>query len=405
MVKYLELKRLQTHWHGKVCLFGAGMTGSTWAYDLLTAAGFSIDFYCDNQAGQKGAAVNGIEVVPADKLYEWKDNVLVFITTAEKSHAGIRRQLEQNGVRNIVEAGFLFLQEFIGSLEEVEEKEIKTRFHSIVEDAEYIGRQYRYYTGRNLDLESPRTFNEKIQYLKLHDRRGIYVQMVDKYEAKRYVAREAGEEYTIPTLGVFRSFDEIEFDSLPDQFVLKCTHDSGSGVVCKDKNTFDKAGAKRILEPALERNYYWKHREWPYKNVRPRIIAEKYLEEPGGELKDYKFFCFDGKAELIQVDFDRFSGHKRNLYTTDWAYIDATIQYPNSPEKKLARPEELEGMVWLAEKLSRGIPHVRIDLYYVDKQIYFGEFTFHHGGGYEKFIPGSLEYKLGSCIPLSLAEE
>ncbi len=404
-MKYLELKKLQARWRGKICLFGAGMIGSTWAYDLLTAAGFPVDFYCDNQAGREGAEVNGVEVVPAERLYEWKSGVLVFITTAEKSHPGIRRQLEENGVGNIVEAGFLFLQEFIESLAEIEEEEIKERFHSIVDDAEYVGRQYRYYTGRDLDLGVPETFNEKIQWLKLYDRRGSYTQMVDKHEAKRYVAREAGEEYTVPTLGVFQSFDEIDFGRLPDQFVLKCTHDSGSVVACREKSRFDRAGAKRVLEPALERNYYWRHREWPYKNVRPRIIAEKYLEEPGGELKDYKFFCFDGKAELIQVDFDRFSGHKRNLYTTDWEYVDAVIKYPNSPEKKIARPQKLGEMVRLAEKLSRGIPHVRVDLYCVGRQIYFGEFTFHHGGGYEEFTPGSLGYRLGSRIPLNPAAE
>jgi len=381
------------------------MIGSTWAYDLLTGIGFSIDFYCDNKVGLNGAMLNDVEVLPVDKVYDLKSSVLVFITTIERNHSDIRKQLEQNGVRNIVEMGYFFLQEFIESLIEIEDEDIKMQFCSIVDDAEYVGRQYEYYAGYFMDWGNPCTFNEKIQWLKLHDRQDRYVQMVDKYEAKRYVAQAVGEKYTIPTLGVFQSFDEIEFEKLPNQFVLKCTHDSGSSVICIEKNRFDIDGAKRILEPALKKNYYWKHREWPYKNVKPRIIAEKYMEESGGELKDYKFFCFDGKVELIQVDFDRFTGHKRNLYTTDWTYVDASIKYPNNPEKKLARPQELEEMVRLSEKLSRGIPHVRIDLYYIDDQIYFGEFTFYHGGGYEKFIPRSLEYKLGDCIHLYKTEE
>jgi hypothetical protein len=261
-------------------------------------------------------------------------------------------------------------------------------------------------TGEKLNLKEPKTFNEKIQWLKLHDRRQEYTQLVDKYEVKKIVAEKIGEQYIIPTLGVWNHFDEINFDALPNQFVLKCTHDSGSIVIVKDKAQLNKAEARKILEEGLGRNYYYSGREWPYKNVKPRIIAEKYMiDESGIELKDYKVFNFDGVPKFIQVDFGRFTEHKRNLYTLDWEYIDAAIKFPNDREEIIEKPEKLEEMLFLSKKLSYGMPHVRTDFYSINDRIYFGELTFYHGSGFEKFTPDRFGEVVGSYLKLPMGKD
>ena len=268
-------------------------------------------------------------------------------------------------------------------------------------DEEFLKRKFRCALGYDLDLEHPKTFNEKLQWLKLHDRDPEYTTMVDKYAAKKWVADRIGEEHIIPTLGVWEHFDDIDFDTLPEQFVLKCTHDSGGIVIVKDKSKFDKASAKKKIEKCLKRNFYWSGREWPYKNVPPQIIAEKYMtDESGVELKDYKIFNFDGEPKLIQVDYDRFVEHKRNLYSTDWQYIEAAIQYPTDPNHEISRPKQLEKMLELAGILAEGIPHVRTDFYCIDDRIYFGELTFYHEAGFGKFTPESFDEEMGKWIKL-----
>ena len=268
-------------------------------------------------------------------------------------------------------------------------------------DEEYLKREYKARLGKDLNLETPKTFNEKIQWLKLHDRNPEYVKMVDKYEVKKYVAGVIGEQYIIPTLGVWDRFEDIEFDRLPEQFVLKCTHDSGGVVIVRDKKTFNKKEARKKIERSLRRNYYYPHREWPYKDVKPRILAEQYMvDESGRELKDYKAFCFDGEPKIIQVDYDRFVAHKRNLYTTDWDYIEAEIEFPTDPSHQIDRPQKLKEMLNLAKKLSGGASHVRVDFYSIEDRLYFGELTFHHGAGFEKFCPESFGFDMGSWIRL-----
>lgn len=398
---YNELKKLQKTWKGKVCLFGAGLIGTTWSYDILKDVGFQIDFYCDNNKDEGLVIRDDIKTIPLNTLYSLKNEVLVFITLMEKYQYDVRKQLENSGIYNIVSVDYFFLQTFIDSFAKMDDEQLKEKFKYVLDDKEYISRQYEYYMGRKPDLDYPRSFNEKLQWLKLYDRKPEYTQMIDKYEAKKYVADIIGEEYLIPTLGIYDSVDEIEFEKLPQQFVLKCTHDSGGVVFCKNKNDFDKDEAKSILNNFLKRNFYWAGREWPYKNIKPRIIVEEYLvDESNVELKDYKFFAFDGKVKLIQVDYDRFVHHKRNLYTTDWEYIDAVIKYPTDPNRKIKRPAKLEKMIEISEKLSKHIPHVRVDLYSVGKRIYFGELTFYHGSGYEKFEPKELEYNLGEMIKI-----
>lgn len=257
--------------------------------------------------------------------------------------------------------------------------------------------------GKKLDLENPKTFNEKIQWLKLYDRKPLYTKMVDKYEAKKYVAELIGEEYIIPTLGVWDRFEDIDFDALPNQFVLKCTHDSGGLVICRDKTQFDKDAAKSKIKKCMKRNYYLHAREWPYKNVRPRIIAEKYMEDAETqELRDYKFFCFNGIPKIMFVSSERQSRKeevKIDFFDMDYNHLPIRKGHPNAPVLP-KKPEAFETMKVLAEKLSSGVPLLRVDFYEVNGKCYFGELTFSSGGGMGPFDPEEWDYRFGEWITL-----
>ena len=264
----------------------------------------------------------------------------------------------------------------------------------------YLQRRFKLQAGYSLNLNNPRTFNEKLQWLKLYDHNPEYSRMVDKYEAKQYVADRIGDEHIIPTLAVYDRVDDIDFDKLPDQFVLKCTHDSGGLVICKEKSKLDRKAAKKKLSKSFHHKYYWDGREWPYKAVKPRIIAEQYIAEEDGELKDYKVFNFGGEPKIIQIDYNRFKGHQRNLYTADWKRIDATIEFPSDPQKEFEKPEVLNDLLAYARKLSKDIPHLRTDFYIINNHIYFGEMTFYHGSGMERISPVSFDVLMGEWIVL-----
>ena len=270
-----------------------------------------------------------------------------------------------------------------------------------MDDERYLKLMYWAKFGIKLNLGNPQSYNEKIQWLKLNEKNPICEKLVDKYEAKRYVADLIGEEYIIPTLGVWDTFDKVDINLLPDEgFVLKTTHDSGGVYICKNKAEYDSDMARRVIEKSLKRNYYWIGREWPYKNVRPRIIAEPLLvDESGVELKDYKIFNFHGEAKLIQVDYDRFISHKRNLYDTEWNYINAEIKYPTS-NRVIDKPVCLNKLLKLSEKLSQGFIHARTDFYVIGERIFFGEITFLHGSGYECFRPASFGSTVGKWMKL-----
>lgn len=268
-------------------------------------------------------------------------------------------------------------------------------------DKLYLTLLYQVRTGKKINWENPKSFNEKLNWLKLYDRRPEYVRMADKYEVREYIKEKLGEEYLIPVLGVWNSVEEIDFSKLPEQFVLKCTHDSASVIICKDKHTFNKENAIERLKSSLKINYFYPSREWPYKEIKPRIIAEQYMvDESHTELKDYKIYNFNGKPELIQVDFGRFTHHERNLYSTEWEYIDEQIEYPKNSKVQIAKPDNLEEMLMCAKKLSKGLPSVRTDFYSINGKTYFGEITFYQEGGFGKFENESYERKLGDLIHL-----
>lgn len=280
------------------------------------------------------------------------------------------------------------------------EKEFVARLFS---DKLYLKLKYRLVMKKKLNLDNPQTFNEKLQWLKLYDRKPEYTKMVDKYDVREYISEKIGEEYLIPLLGVWDSFDDIDFDKLPNQFVLKCTHDSGGLVICKDKSQLDVSEARKKINKCLKRNYFWKNREWVYKNVNPRIIAEKYMvDESGTELKDYKLFCFNGEPKTLFVATDRPHDTKFDFFDMEFNHLPFTNGHPNAT-KEIKRPEGLSEMTELARKLSEGMKQVRIDFYDINGKVYFGEITFFHWSGMVPFEPEEWDSTLGEWIGLPIS--
>lgn len=283
-------------------------------------------------------------------------------------------------------------------------KSVLRRIMGLLPDEMFIRLNYLRRMKQWPDLKNPTTYNEKLQWLKLHDRQPLYTQLVDKYEVRRFVEERIGGEYLVPLAGgPWNSFDEIDFDALPERFVLKCTHDSGGLVICRDKRTLDREKARRRISQSLQQNFYYHNREWPYKDVQPRIIAEAYMEDAStNELRDYKFFCFDGEPRMLFVASDRQTAGeetKFDFFDMDYNHLDLRNGHPNAavpPEK----PAQFGLMRELAQKLSQGIPHVRVDLYEVNGRVYFGEMTFYHWSGMVPFDPPEWDRKLGSWIGL-----
>ena len=283
---------------------------------------------------------------------------------------------------------------------------IINKFAYIFNDKQILKLKFLILMHSKLNLKNPKTFNEKLQWLKLYNRCPEYTTMVDKHAVKKYIAESIGEEYIIPTLGVWNTVDEIEWETLPNQFVIKTTHYGGGlgVIICKDKKSFNKSKAIKSLSRALKADLYYTLREWPYKNVPKKIIAEQYMvDESGQELKDYKFFCFNGRVECFKVDFNRFSLHRANYYDRDARMLPfGEIACPADHSKLLNIPTNIGKMIELAEKLAKDIPFVRIDFYNIKGKIYFGEITFFPASGLGKFKPNEWDFILGEKLVINL---
>lgn len=270
----------------------------------------------------------------------------------------------------------------------------------IKSDKAYISLRYRLFMNKKLNLDNPRTFNEKQNWLKLYYHDPIFPKLVDKYEVKHLVSEKIGASYIIPTLGVWDCVEDIDFNILPDKFVLKCTHDSGGLIICRDKKTLDIEKAKNKLKAALRRNYFMVSREWGYKYVKPRIIAEQFMEnENEVSISDYKFFCFNGEPKLLFVATDRESEVKFNFFDSKFCPLNIINGHPQNKEL-LKKPILFEEMKRIAATLSQDYPFMRVDLYEINNHIYFGEFTLYHYGGTMPFYPEIWDYRLGEYINL-----
>lgn len=275
-----------------------------------------------------------------------------------------------------------------------------------VPDREYLEKMFKVRMGYDPNLDNPESFNEKIQWLKLNNRQDIYSKMVDKYLAKEYVAEQIGDKYVIPTLGVWNNFDEIDFDKLPNQFVLKTTHDSGGIVICQDKSKLDVAVARKKINKSMKNNYYLHAREWPYKNVKPRIIAEEYLENDEDGLHDYKVWCFNGEPQYIQYITGRIGKHTYEaFYNKDWVKQDFTYHNPLL-KGEVPKPERLQELLECCRTLAEGTCFLRTDFYVLkDGTLRFGEMTFYPMSGFEHWHPKEMETVLGAMIKLPCDEK
>ena len=280
---------------------------------------------------------------------------------------------------------------------------IKLGYYDSLSDEEFLKKVFPKYMGYPLDLENPKTFSEKLQWLKVNYRDPIQTVMVDKHEAKNFIAQRVGEQYIIRTLAVWDSVEDIDFDALPNQFVLKCTHDSGGIVICKDKSSLDREAAKAKLSASLQRDYSRIAREWPYKDVPRRIIAEEYLSELGNnEILDYKMYCFHGEPKITVVCSDRFSktGTRMNFYDIDWKPMGIHFGHYPPLSTEFLRPETYDEMLRLAMELSKDCPFLRVDFYEIKGRLYIGELTFYPGAGLEQFRPITKDYELGEWLHL-----
>lgn len=273
-------------------------------------------------------------------------------------------------------------------------------------DENYLKLEYRFMTGRKLNWDHPQRFNEKIQRLKLINNSKLCSSLVDKYLVKEYVGRKIGPGHVFPTLGLYESFDEIDFNVLPEMFVLKTTHDSGTVIIVKDKQKMNKDIVKEKLTKSLARNYYWIGREHPYKNVRPRIIAEPFFKDDSGGLNDYKFFCFDGTPKYLFYVSERANAEgkppKFDFYDMKLEHLPILCKGHENSANPLTMFPEFDQMKEIAAILSKGFPHIRVDFYLINHQVYVGEMTFHHDGGFVPFIPDEWDYIFGKEIDLKI---
>ena len=273
---------------------------------------------------------------------------------------------------------------------------------SLMSDKYYLSVLWKMVMGYEIDWKHPRTFNEKLQWLKLYDRKPVYTTMVDKYRVKQWVADKIGKGFIIPTLAVYHSVEDIVLDDLPNQFVLKCNHDSGSIVICKDKSSFDLCKARQTLGKALEKNFYWEAREWPYKNVEPCVFAEEFIENKSDvDLHDYKVLCFEGEPKLIEFHSGRnTSSQHQEFYDPQWELTSISQGGPyKAINQRFPKPGCLEEMLSFSRLLSQGTHHVRVDWYVLENDVLkFGELTFFDGGGFEAFEDSLNDYLLGSWI-------
>ena len=288
----------------------------------------------------------------------------------------------------------------------------KAGFYNHLDDETYLKKLYRAKMGHPLNLDDPQLFSEKLQWLKLHDRNPLYTQLVDKYRVREYIAEKLGEEYLIPLLGVWDDPDEIDFDALPDQFVLKCNHNSGTGMcICRDKSKLDYNQVRKDLKKGLQENFFLKAREWPYKDIPRKIIAEQYMSDVAGEaagrgLDDYRIYCFNGEPRLVymyQSGILSF-GNRPNTVSCDifdirWNHLPVRQKIRNADYPPLP-PTTLSKMLEMSKSLSKGYAFLRVDFYEINDRIYIGELTFYPGGGFSPFYPSRWDLELGKWISL-----
>ncbi len=372
-----------------IIIYGAGYVGKSCYLRLRRK--FKIECFAVTDKNNNDNDFLGIPVKAIDELTEYIHNSVIIIGVSDKYQDEVIKKLEDFGFADFL---YLYFEPLNYEYYSNNNFELKAELEN----------WYNLNTGKSIDLDHPKTFNEKIQWLKLYDNLPIKKDLADKYTVRNYVKDKIGEQYLIPLLGVWDFFEEIDFSKLPVKFVLKCNHASGTNLLINDKNKLNYTEVKEKFEQWMKINYaYCNGFEMHYANIKHKIIAEQMLEsDDGGDLKDYKLFVFNGKVKLIQVDIDRHHNHRRNLYSPEWKYIPYSILYPTAPEVIISPPKCLEKLISLAEILGKDFIHVRVDFYICKDKIFFGEMTFAHGSGTENFEPESFGIEMGSWMKLPM---
>lgn len=281
-----------------------------------------------------------------------------------------------------------------------------TGIPNLLSDRTYLKIKFLMTMSRHLNLKHPAYFSDKLQWLKLYHRDPRYTNLVDKYEVRKYVAKTLGEAYLVPLLGIWNRFEDIDFDSLPDQFILKCTHESGQYWICRNKKTFDFNKTRKAIKASLRRNYYYCSREWPYKNVKPRIICEELIRTPDDKLPfDYKLYCFNGTPDCVLSGMDVTTDRGIfRFFDRDWNLLDYYdySHFPYGMDQKIPRPPLLDEMIRAADTLSKGFPFVRVDFYSEGTKIYFSELTFYPDAAFDNWLSLKSDLILGEKLDLSL---
>lgn len=400
-MKYEELKELKEMNKniGNVCLFGAGLIGCTWAYDILFEMGFHINCYCDNNKKDGIEIRNGVKTISLEKLYSLSENVLVFITVSERFQQSIKNQLEENGIHNVVRVDSFFMQTFIDSLFEMDDQHINKKFKSILDDKEYISRQFQYRFGYDLDFDAPKTYNEKINVEKLRNRDSYKTRLADKLLVKEWVKEQIGEEHVTKLYGAWDNAEDIDFDKLPISFALKTNNNSNRNIIVKDKSKIDRTQVCKQLNEWKNINLAYYTRELQYLDIIPKIICEEYLEGVADNVYDYNIYCFHGEPEYIWcIKGSHKPDCRASFYSKEWEMQPFSYGYPKD-EVLAPKPEKLEEMLALSRILCKDFKHVRVDWYNLpDGRVLFGEMTFSTWAGFMHFEPEEYDRVLGDLI-------
>ena len=373
-----------------VIIYGIGVYGRRCYFDMIDSGKSNADILLAVTRPNDNQQFHGLNIHKLSALLQYREDALVIVAVSDKYKDEMVDYAKGLGFQNVY-SPMIKLNDY-DCIKSNPDIDIKKE----------IANWYEVYTGKSIDLDHPKTFNEKIQWLKLYDSTQLKGTLSDKYLVRDYVRNVIGGQYLVPLCGVWNSFDEIDYGQLPEKFVLKCTHGSGTNEIIDLKDSIEYSALKEKFQSWIRINYaYACGLEMHYQYITPKIIAEEYLQtSDGSDLRDYKVHVFDGQAKLIQVDIDRMHNHRRNLYTREWEYIPCSILYPTAPEVQVERPKCLAELIRVSELLAKGFIYVRTDFYIVGSHIYFGEMTFTHGSGVEPFIPETFNMEMGSWIHL-----
>ena len=394
-----KLEEYKEKYHSRACIYGAGKRGTGVVYYLARGMGLNIISFCDKYVNWPIEKKTGIVITTPEELKNLYEDCLVIVSIdgprGQEILMQIKKEIPEADVEQFDDST---ISEILNDISH-SSIEIREKYKQILDDKLWLNFLYQEIFGKDINWESPKTFNEKLQWLKVYDRNPQYVDFVDKISFKKYVVENYGEQYIVPTIGIYDSFDEIKFSELPMSFVIKCNHDSGGVKIIDDKHKANIAELNYFFDKRIKLNYFWGAREWPYKEIKPQIVVEKYL---GDTITDYKVMCFGGEPKLIFTCTERNSaaGLKVTFFDINWNKMNFERHYPSSTHA-IQKPKHLDEMLDLAKDISRDIPFVRVDFYEIEDRIYFGELTFYPGAGFEEFSPEEWDEKLGDMIVLS----